>query len=299
MTTGRIHKSQSLRRANLKRRYACLLAGAFYAILPPAALSAPIATNTALPLSEGEMIVREQVVVARSSDGSGGSRRKVERLEARTVLGYGLTSRLAVFGVLPFVNADTTFGNVQQSESGLGDAAIFARYEVFRADEPGRTFRIAPFVGARLPTGRDGKTGDGSTDIFGGVIVTWADTQWVLDSQLRYDANREADGLERGDVVSLDSSFQYRLAPGQITRDTKSFVFGVLELSATRGKRDRIGGATNSNSGGFQLFLTPGVQYVTRRWIADLGIKFPVISNLGGTALEPDYSVLTGIRVNF
>ncbi len=299
MSIGCAHKSQSYQRADRNVRFACLLAGVLYAILPAGALSAPIASNTALPLSKGEVIIREQLVVARSSDGRGAGRRKVERIEVRTVLGYGLTSRLAVFGVLPLVNMDSTFGSVRQSESGLGDVALFARYEVLRNDGPGRTFRVAPFAGARLPTGRDGKTGDGSTDVFGGIIVTMADTQWILDSQLRYDANREAEGFERGDVTSLESSFQYRLAPGQITRATKSFVFEVLELSVNHYERNHTGGALNPNSGGFQIFLTPGIQYSTQRWIADFGIKFPVISDLNGTALEPDYSVLTSIRVNF
>jgi hypothetical protein len=245
------------------------------------------------------MIVREQLVTTHSSDRFGGMNRQVDRFEARTVLGYGLTSKLALFGVLPLVNVDRTFGDVSTSDFGLGDAALFARYEVFRSDHLGRTLRIAPYVGVRLPTGRDGKTGDGSVDVFGGVIATFARTQWVLDSQLRYDLNREADGFDRGNSVSFESSFQYRLAPGKVTQDTKAFVFGVLELSANHYERNRLGGVTDPNSGGFQLYLTPGLQYATRRWIADFGVKVPIVNDLNGTALEPDYSILTSIRINF
>ena len=264
-----------------------------------ASWAAPIATNTALPLSAGEIIVREQFVMMRSSDSIAGTRRKVEQFEFRTVLGYGATSKLALFGVLPLIDVSTEIGAASASEFGLGDAALFARYEVFRSDQPGRTLRIAPYAGVRLPTGRDGKTGDGSVDVFGGVIATIASTQWVLDTQLRYDLNREADGFERGDSTRFDTSFQYRLAPGKLTQDTKAFVFGVLELSANHYDRNRLGGVTDPNSGGFQLYLTPGLQYATRRWIADLGVKVPIVNDLNGTALEPDYSVLTSIRINF
>ncbi len=187
--------------------------------------AAPIATNTALPLSADEIIVRQQFVMTRSSDRITGISRRVDRFESRTVLGYGYSSKLALFGVLPLVDVSTEIGAASASEFGLGDAALFARYEVFRSDRPGRTLRIAPYAGVRLPTGRDGKTGDGSVDVFGGV--------------------------------------------------------------------------TNPNSGGFQLYLTPGLQYATRRWIADLGVKVPVVNDLNGMALEPDYSILTSIRINF
>ena len=261
--------------------------------------AAPIATNTALPLSTDEFIIRQQFVMTRSSDRITGTRRSVDRFESRTVLGYGFTSKLAVFGVLPLVGVKSDIGDVSASEFGLGDAALFARYEVFRSDQAGRTIRIAPYAGFRLPTGRDGKTGDGSVDVFGGLITTIASTQWVLDSQLRYDHNREADGFQHGDSTSFETSFQYRLSPRKVTQETNAFVFGVLELSANRYERNRLGGVVDSNSGGFQLYLTPGLQYSTRRWIADLGVKVPIVNDLNGTALEPDYTFLTSIRFNF
>lgn len=261
--------------------------------------AAPIATNTALPLSNDEIIVREQLVAIHSSDREDSTKREVNRFEARTVLGYGITPKLALFGVLPMVEVRREFGDTSTSESGLGDAELFVRYEVFRADRPGGTFRIAPFAGTRLPTGREGKTGDGSLDVFGGVIATIGSTQWVLDSQLRYDRNRDADGFERGDSISVESSFQYRLAPGRLRRDDKAFVFGVVEFSANYYRHNRVGSISDPNSGGFQLYVTPGIQYSTQRWIVDFGIKIPIVNDLNGTALEIDYFVLTSIRINF
>ena len=244
--------------------------------------AAPIATNTALPLSTDEFIIRQQFVITRSSDRIESTRRSVNRFESRTVLGYGFTSKLAFFGVLPLVDINNESGGVSTSEFGLGDAALFARYEVFRSDRAGQTIRVAPYAGVRLPTGREGKTGDGSVDVFAGLIATIASTQWVLDSQLRYDRNRESDGFKRGDSASFETSFQYRISPGNVTQETNAFVFGVLELSANHHERNRLGGIEDSDSGGFQLYLTPGLQYSTRRWIADFGIKFPIVNDLNG-----------------
>ena len=84
-----------------------------------------------------------------------------------------------------------------------------------------------------------------------------------------------------------------------MTKDTTAFVFGVLELSANHYKHNRLGGVTDPNSGGFQLYLTPGLQYATRRWVADLGVTVPIVNDLNGTALEPDSSILTSSRIDF
>jgi len=265
----------------------------------PASLAAPIATNTALPVSADEIIVRVQLVATHASDRVGGVSREIDRFEARTVLGYGLSSNLAFFGVLPMINIDRTFGDVSMSDFAVGDSEIFARYEIFRRDNPGRTVRITPFAGLRFPTGRDGQTGDGSLDVFGGLIATLASTKWALDSQMRYDLNRESNGFERGNSISVESSFQFRLLPAKVVRDTNAFVFGVLEISANYYEQNRVNGVTNPDSGGFQLFLTPGLQYSAKRWIADLGARIPIVNDLNGTALEPDYSILTSIRINF
>ena len=72
--------------------------------------AAPIATNTALPLSTDEFIIRQQFVVSHSSDRIESTRRSVNRFESRTVLGYGFTSKLALFGVLPLVYVNTESG---------------------------------------------------------------------------------------------------------------------------------------------------------------------------------------------
>jgi len=262
-------------------------------------LAAPIATNTALPLSNHEFILREQLALIQASDRLAGTRRELSQYVSRSVLGYGVTPKWAVFGVLPVVKVERDFGVNRSTETGMGDAELFTRYEIYQADKPGRTFRISPYFGVRLPTGRNGKTGDGSTDIFGGLIATVATTQWVLDSQIRYDFNREADGFERGDVARLESSFQYRLSPKSITLDTKGFLFGVIELGAYHFDNNRTMGAIDRNSGGFQLSVTPGVQYSTQRWIVDLGVRIPVINNLKGDALNQDYELLTSLRINF
>ena len=86
--------------------------------------AAPITFNTALPVAKGEFVFREQFVVAQSGEDASGSDRDRRALAAVSVLGYGVSGKLAVFGVLPFVDKalDVTVAGVRQrrSASGLG-----------------------------------------------------------------------------------------------------------------------------------------------------------------------------------
>lgn len=262
-------------------------------------VAAPIATNTALPLGDRGVVMREQIMFMRASDSLSGLSREVERFELRTTVGYGVSRKLAVFAAIPYADISSDIGGTKSSASGFGDAMMFARYEIYNVNRAGGTLRVAPYLGLRMPTGKEGETGDGSVDAFGGLVVTVASIDWELDSQIRYDLNREADGFDRGNVLTLDSSLQYRIAPAAINAATEGFLFGVMELSAGFAGKNETAGVENPNSGGFQLFLTPGIAYATRRWMADFGVRLPVVNDLNGNALEPDVVIVTSVRFNF
>lgn len=261
--------------------------------------AAAITFNTALPVSQGEVIVREQLVVSRASASTTGVTRRVTRQVLNTVAGYGLTPKLAVFGILPVARARSSSAAGRVTDFGLADASVFARYEVYREDNVGTTVRVAPFLGLRVPTGDEGLLGDGTTDVFFGIIATAASTQRIVDAQLSFERSGDDAGQRAGHSAKLDLSLQYRLLPQEVTQRTNGFLYGVLESNLQYQQRGRLQGNSDPDSGGTQWFLTPGVQFVTQRWIADLAVKIPVVKTLNGTALEPDYSVLASIRFNF
>lgn len=261
--------------------------------------AAPITFNTALPVSKDELIYRQQAIVTRASGEANGPSRDVSETRGVSVLGYGVSPKLAVFGVLPVVHRASRTGTVERSAFGLGDAALFARYEIFRKDGPGRTVRLAPFAGFTVPTGERGSTGDGSFDGFGGLILTVATTSWVFDSQIKYTVNTEADDFKRGDEASADASVQYRLFPGRLSADGRRFLFAVLEANVTHLEKDRLFGVEDPDSGGLLMFLSPGLQFAAKRWIAEVALRIPVAGDLNGAALEPEYSIITSLRFNF
>ena len=77
------------------------------------------------------------------------------------------------------------------------------------------------------------------------------------------------------------------------------FLYGVLEANLIHREKDEAGGRSNPDSGGTTLLLSPGLQYVTKRWIVEGGVQVPVVQDLNGNALEADYIARFGFRVNF
>ena len=279
------------------------------------AWGAPVTFNTALPVGGGEFVARELVVSSESGRDPSTADRSVNTTSLTSVLGYGVTPKLAVFGVLTYVDKDldvTVSGNrVNRSASGFGDATVFGRYTLVQRDRPGRTFRVAPFLGVKAPTGEDDKrdglgrlpaslqAGTGAWDVFGGVVATYQVFAFQADGQVSYRINNKANGFDPGDEFRLDGSLQYRLWPKSLGEGVPSFLYGVLETNLVYRDNNEMDGTTDNNSGGTTLYLSPGLQYVTKRWILEGVVQLPVIQNLNGDALENDYVVRAGIRFNF
>lgn len=282
-------------------------AGLFTAV----AKAAPITFNTALPVSKAEIIVRELIAIGVASDDAGGLDRKMSVVAMNSVVAYGLTPDLAVFGILPFTFKELETRAGTRKADGIGDARLIARYTIYQKNGIGKTARVAPFIGVKLPTGDNERAdtmgllppslqpGTGSWDLFGGVIATYASVAWNFDFQASYRANTRAGGIERGDVARVDASFQYRLLPGKLSRGDKGYLYGVLETNLVHSDGMLLNGASDPNTGGTTLHLVPGIQYATRRWIAEAAVQVPVIQHLNGSALEKDFTFLAGLRLNF
>lgn len=272
--------------------------------------------NTALPVAKGEFVFREQFFHRRASDDPSAADRELEVLGAVSVLGYGVSGDLTVFGVVPYLHKDLDLrvpgaGRIERDSSGIGDASFFARYTVFRDDAPGRTFRIAPFAGVETPTGEDDErdrfgrlprpvqSGSGSWDPFGGVVATYQTLDYQIDMQASYKANTEADSFAFGDVARLDGSLQVRLWPRELGGGVPGFLYGVAEANLIHQDENRVAGTDDPDSGGTRLFLAPGLQYVAKRWVIEGIVQVPVVQDLNGDALEDDFIVRAGFRLNF
>jgi len=277
--------------------------------------TAPITFNTALPVAKEEFMLRQQFVIMQSGDDSSGANRDRNEKLSATALAYGINNRLALFGILPYrdisLAMDSTSQRVDRSSNGLGDIRLFGRYIFRQENKAGSTFRLAAFAGAKLPSGKNdqtdnlgtlppsAQTGTGSWDVFGGVVFTRQTLNYQFDSQLSYRLNNKANDFELGDKLQLDGSLQKRVWPRELSSGVPGFLYAVLEANSIYQGKNKRNGDIDNNSGGTRLFVSPGIQYVTRRWIIESSIQLPLLQNLNGTALEGKYIAQAGVRVNF
>ena len=281
------------------------------------AQAAPNTFNTALPVAQGQYLWREQLVLRERSD-DGPLDREVSVQALGSVLGYGVTSKFAVFGMVPYffnkeLDVTTPMGRVERDTAGFGDISLFGRYTLYKKDFTGSTFRVAPVFGLTAPTGDDNdrdrfgelprplQAGDGAWDVFGGAVVTYQTLQYQVDGQLLYRENGRHDGFARGDETRFDASLQYRIWPRSMkgVPGTPGFVYALLESNLIHRERDDVGSGTDANSGGTQWLLAPGLQYVSRGWIVEGTVQLPVAEDPRGDAIEDDYIVRVGFRRNF
>jgi hypothetical protein len=288
-----------------------------FALMAPSVASAgPITLNTALPVHDGELIVRQQVMWIRSTGDESPLNMNLNVIAAPAVFYYGVNADLTLLAILPFLHKQvavtTPMGRLNRSTNGFGDMMVAARYTLLAVDQPGETFRIAPFAGVKLPTGAQNEAdalgrfpqpfqlGTGSWDPLGGAVVTWQTLRRELGVSATYQVRTEANGFRAGDEARADGSFQYRLIPwGALGSGVPSYLFGVLESSVIWSGRNRVSGLDDPNSGGFTWYATPGLQYISERSVIEGAFEIPVVQRLNGTALKNDFVAVLSFRQSF
>lgn len=277
-------------------------------LLYTSASAAPINTDTALPVHDAELLWREQVRFLKAED----STHDLEVIAVPSVFVYGFTEKFALIGEFPYLDMTFKTGGVERGDNGLGDSTLLGRYQVFQLDRPGETFRAQALGGLKFPTGRDDKSdsmgrlpqplqlGSGSYDPIMGGVFTWQRLRWQADFDMTYKINTEANSFRFGNMLTHDAALQYRLWPWKLPdRGVPSFVYGVLELDGIWSERNKMNASTISDSGGYTLFISPGLQYVTKRWVAEASVQLPMIQRLNGNQPVTDYIVSAGFRVQF
>jgi hypothetical protein len=198
---------------------------------------------------------------------------------------------------------------------GLGDATLFGQYRWFRAADD-RT-HLALLAGIKAPTGETGRhgggerletefqPGSGSWDSLLGVAATHIRGALSWDASLLYAfVNSGAQSTNLGDVFSYDLAASYRLggdrppSPYDLERDHNWDL--VMELNGEWRDREQIRGEHQADTGGNLIYLSPGVRYLHRAgWSLALALGVPVIQDLNGTQVEPDYRVVSTLHVAF
>jgi len=276
------------------------LANGLFVVLPSGALAQGINTNVALAVAEDEIIFRSQIRYRRATDDPDGTGRELDVIVLPQTLVYGVTPRITSFITLPIVahrRIEAANGSVRRDE-GLGDLRILGRYMFFVDDyAPLSTRRAALIAGMKFPTGTD-RIGTESFDPIFGIIGTWAFGRHEIDLDALYTLTTERRDFKAGDELRYDLAYRYRLWP---TRFGKRLLQlnGLLEVNGRWRNKARSEGTSVADSGGSVLYLSPGVQFITKRVIVEASFQVPVWQDLNGSQLKDDWIAVFSVRIPF
>ena len=266
---------------------------------PAIAQGPPIHTDTPIALGlEGRGVRTFARVIRLSSD----------RLDQRitttllpVVIPYNITTKGVAGIIIPTVFKEVQKGGMRVSSSGLGDISLFAKYVVLQIDRPGETFRLAPKAVLKFPTGDEKGTpplGNGSADVSFGVVAAWLRGRFGVYTEDLYRVNGEANGRALGNGLAYNLALGYRLLPIVYETYPAQQVNAYLELNGSWTQKDKLKGRNLSDSGGHVLSLSPGIQYIPlSRLLVEASLQVPLVKDLNGTQLEPDWTVNAGIRI--
>ncbi len=268
-------------------RLRSLWAGAIALALCAPAMAGPINTNAALTPRKGGAIFRLQYHY--SEAGEAGNIMHVNSSRVIGTLVYGITEDLAAIFSAPYVNRQVDrvvprFGRSEQAHDGVGDLNFMLKYRFWQRDDgPGRTMRWAVLGGMNFRSGNSDFSSD-SYDPVIGTVFSVRRTGLHFDADLLYQFNTGR-GRFSHDALRYDASLALRLISGTTQRDIAWELNAVAELN----------GRYVAN-GSHEVFLSPGVQFVTDQLVLETSIQLPVIQDLPTSQPETDYRVITGLR---
>ena len=278
-------------------RFAWRCAGALLAIgvigaAKPAAAHNPIFTPGPHVVYQGGL----EVTIGYVRDRASGAGETETEQEIELELEYGLTADWTAEIELPYLDKDVN----DDGSSGLGDIVLRSRYRFLRLDTPGVQRSAAVLAQVKLPTGDDDgspRLGSGSTDFVGGLLYGHESRRWYYNLAARYRLNTEGgDGLEKGDRQFLDLVGGVRpVLTGYLEPDAVVF----LEINWENAGRDERNGVTLGDTGGWELFLSPGLFATYRNVALRTGVQIPIAENLDGNQPTSDYRFKFELKYTF
>ncbi len=199
---------------------------------------------------------------------------------------YGVTANWTVKAEVPLVDKNLD----GDGSTGIGDIALGTKYRFLRIDKPGKQFSTTALFQVKLPTGDDDRSprlGSGSTDFVGGLLHGLESRRWYYNTAARYRLNTEGGGgLEKGDKVFLDIVGGVRPV---LTKYKEPDTVLFFELNWENAGRDTLNGVNVANTGGWELFVSPGIFWTYRVYAVTAGVQIPIAKNLNGNQATSDY----------
>lgn len=223
---------------------------------------------------------------------------------------YGLTNKITVSALMPYVFLHTGFGN----DKGLGDLIIMGTFSVYSKNN----INLALQAGVELPTGIrknsnfDNTTvivGSGSYDPMFGVSVSKKWDKFTLQgSGLYKQTTKGFQGNYYGSLSVQNLSLSYRfkgennICSIDTTNTKLKNKLGVSVFGGYYGewldklKEDDI---VDENSGHYLGFTTLGSNISIDKWAFPLTLSLPIINKMNGEQNNAGFRIRLGIIKSF
>ena len=201
-----------------------------------------------------------------------------------------------------------SLGDVQ----GIGDTTFFGQYRFFKH----KGSNLSALFGVKTPTGSTSKKSDqgelleaefqpgsGSWDGLMGFAFTQELGDFNFDSNLLYSVVTEGtQDTNLGDIFDYNFALSYRLfgKEGESYLPPKYAFELIMEVNGEWRARQETLGIRDNNSGGNIVFLSPGFRF-TAKDLASVAFSFgiPVVKDVNGDQVKPDYRIISSINFNF
>lgn len=241
--------------------------------------------------AKGRITWREQVRFTRY----GLPDRDIDQLVINTRLTLGLTGSVSAWADLPVV-AERDRSDAAPNTNGLGDISLGLKWRFWQHDTGAiETRRLAVYGGVSLPSGEEGLSSDG-VDPFVGLVYTMVHERHGVNASARYRVSTEGTdaplgpigpGMGDADLLTLETSYLYRLSPASYAEETSGSLYAVVESFVDY-----------ETNGDIEWRIAPGILWEARRWAAEASVILPAASDIDGRA-ETEFGLAAGIRVLF
>ncbi len=201
---------------------------------------------------------------------------------------YGVNSNWTVGMELPYENGES---------SGVGDFSLKTRYRFWRRAGPG-TLRSFTALGKVLFNTGSAGVSTGSTDYLAALAYGYESIKWYHWASAGYRINTRGGvgELRRGNRLFLNLAGGWR--PGIPVYTMPDTVF-VVGLNAEITGHSRLNDIELPNTGGTELFISPGMIWTYGQVNLRPGIQIPVYSNLNGHQPATDFRFRFEIEMHY
>lgn len=235
----------------------------------------PITGDKAIMLAPGNMLVKTLTELRYTES---------ESITYVPLMFHYLPSTNTLVGIhVPYVNGINNSQGASGS-SGLGDVQLLAKYQFYRKDQMGKTFRVAAKTLQALPTGKKlGAAGisTGNYSSYLGVIAGLETLKYGVTNELGYVLSPSDDNDE----------LRYKLGFGL---PLKKSTYPVDQINLYFEYQSSWFTSTNQ----YLLMYSQGIQYAKDQTTLEIAIQFPLTQTISGLQ-KRRHSIFIGSRYVF